>query len=95
MDLNALKPKFRPVIIEGIGHLLVRRPTLGEVAAGRNNPNWWGCCVAHPDGQPLFVMGGVQPSEIDAQLAEAILAEISAPRPTQPPSGGSGESQTT
>ena len=95
MDTSALTPKFRTVYIEGIGDLLVRRPTFGEVLKAPSNPNWWACCVMQTDNTPLFVPGGVQPSEIDHDLAGAILSEINAPRPTQPPSGGSGASQTT
>lgn len=88
-----LRPKQRSVFVDGIGALLVRRPTYGELLAAANNQNALEACVCLPSGEPLFVAGGPRLTEIDHEVATALITEVMRPRPTQPPSGGTGETQ--
>lgn len=80
----------RAVEIEGIGTVLIRRPRLADVVNAGANPYWWATCCSCPDGSPLFAPG-TDIGSIDAEIAGALIAQVNATRPTQPPKGGISE----
>jgi hypothetical protein len=79
----------RTVEIDGIGPVLIRRPRLADVLTANANPYWWAACCTCPDGSPLFA-AGTDIGSIDAEIAGALIAQVNATRPTQPPKGGTG-----
>jgi hypothetical protein len=79
----------RAVEIDGIGTVMIRRPRLADVLSANSNPYWWTSCCTCPDGSPLFAPG-TDIGSIDAEIAGALIAEVNATRPTQPPRGGTG-----
>ena len=80
----------RAVEIDGIGTVMIRRPRLADVVTANANPYWWAACCTCQDGSPLFSMG-TDIGAIDADIAGALIAEVNATRPIQPPRGGSTE----
>lgn len=80
----------RAVEIDGIGTVLIRRPRLADVVNAGANPYWWANCCSCPDGSPLFAPG-TDIGSIDAEIAGALIAQVNATRPTQPPKGGISE----
>lgn len=90
-----LRPRYRQVNLDGIGQVQVRRPTYGEMLRAATDQNVLEACVQLPGGQPLFGPDGPRLTEIDHEIAVGLIAEVMRARPTQPPSGGTGETQTS
>jgi len=91
-DLSKIAARSRTVTIHGVGDVVVREPTLGDYQRSRTDQFWWGDNLTMPDGS-RFVDRNEQLASIRGEIAAALLEAVNGPRPTEPPSGGCGESQ--
>jgi hypothetical protein len=92
IDLSALAARSRMVCIDGIGELVFREPTLADYQRAQHDPNWWVDLINCADGSP-FLANPKDAGKIRGDLAGLLLEEATKIRPTEPPSGGSGESR--
>lgn len=91
-DLSNVVARSRAVEIDGIGKVIVREPTLADYQRSSTDQFWWAACLSCPDGTPL-VSNPKDLGTIRLEVAAALLEEVNRPRPSEPPSGGSSESQ--
>lgn len=91
-DLSNVVARSRTVEIDGIGKVIVREPTLADYQRSSADQFWWAACLSCPDGTPL-VANPKDLGTIRLEVAAALLEEVNRPRPSEPPSGGSSESQ--
>lgn len=82
----------RTVEIVGIGPVVVRRATLADISLAGDLQFWWTRLFTLPDGSPLFAPGS-DVGTLDHEVASALLEEVNRPRPSQPLTSGSTETQ--
>ena len=76
---------WRPVDLDGVGAIEVRRPTLRDsVGADGADVAWWAVCVRRNG----VVLTRDDVLDMDVSDAKAIVAEVMKPRPTSAPSSG-------
>lgn len=81
-------PSWRRVDLEGVGALEIRPITLRDtVGVDVNDPSWFHVVVRHAGGEPLT---RDEVLDLPIAVANALAQEVMAPRPIQPPNGGSG-----
>lgn len=91
-DLSSIAARSRTVEVPGVGAVVVREPTLGDYQRSRTDHYWWGSNLSMPDGTP-FVERNEQLATIRGDIAALLLEAVNGTRPTEPPTGGCGESQ--
>lgn len=85
--MSTYGPSWRLVNLDGIGDVEVRRPIVRDMAnATSGDQFWWHVCVRRNGRE----MTKDEVLDLDVEIAAAIATEVTKPRPTRPPSGGSG-----
>lgn len=91
-DLSKIGPSRKVVDIPDVGQLCFREPTLADALRAAQDPYWWGSCITLQDGSP-FVLDNAQLAGIRSDIAERLMAEVTAVRPTERPSAAGSDSQ--
>lgn len=89
-----MQPKYRSVIIEGIGTCEVRRMTYGELLQFATDPNAVEGCVRWKSGLPMLGPGlACRFTDLESSIGQALMDEILRVVPTVPPGGEPGGTQ--